>query len=354
MLRKPLLAARFSLDRLPRRRRRFRRRRCVSGLPRTPMCWIRRWRAHFVGRIVFAAMCDKLVDISPELDIVPQLATEWQWTEANRALVMKLRPGVKFHDGEAFDAAAVRVNIERHLTLPGSPEKPRSARSTMVVVVDDHTVKFVLSAPFAPLLSQLSDRAGMNGVRRRRPSRAASSATGRFAPDRTNSSSGWRRTASSSNASPITGTRTRCISTGSPFCRSPIRRCGWPICNRAGSDLIERVAATDLDQARQDPRIKTADITGLGYTGLTINLNNGVRAKTRSARMPGWRRGIELAIDTHQVLPSVFNGPSFSRATSGSGAGHPIMSGNARPGRPAARCHGESAARRRRARQTRR
>src|SRR5712692_3616641 len=57
----------------------------------------------FVGRVVFAALCDKLVDISPELDIVPQLATEWRWTDANKGLVMKLRPGVKFQDGESFD-----------------------------------------------------------------------------------------------------------------------------------------------------------------------------------------------------------------------------------------------------------
>ena len=85
----------------------------------------------FVGRIVFAALCDKLVDISPELDIVPQLATSWQWTDANRALVMKLRPGVKFHDGEPFDAAAVKFSIERHLTLPGSNRKAEiSAVST--------------------------------------------------------------------------------------------------------------------------------------------------------------------------------------------------------------------------------
>src|SRR6059058_2051420 len=77
----------------------------------------------YVGRIVFASMCDKLVDISPELDIVPQLATEWHWTDDNKGLVMKLRQGVKFQDGEPFDATAVKFNIERHLTLPGSNRK---------------------------------------------------------------------------------------------------------------------------------------------------------------------------------------------------------------------------------------
>ena len=38
----------------------------------------------YVGRIVFASLCDKLVDISPELDVVPQLATEWQWTDETK------------------------------------------------------------------------------------------------------------------------------------------------------------------------------------------------------------------------------------------------------------------------------
>src|SRR5229473_8442961 len=69
----------------------------------------------FVGRIVFASLCDKLVDISPELDIVPQLATEWQLVDDNKGLVMKLRQGVLFHDGEKLDAAAVKFSLERHL-----------------------------------------------------------------------------------------------------------------------------------------------------------------------------------------------------------------------------------------------
>src|ERR1700751_4534045 len=100
----------------------------------------------YVGRIVFASLCDKLVDISPELDIVPQLAIEWQWTDGNKGLVMKIRQGVKFHDGEPLDAAAVKFSLERHLTLPGSNRKAEISAVTAIEIVDDHTVKLMLSA----------------------------------------------------------------------------------------------------------------------------------------------------------------------------------------------------------------
>ncbi|HEX4615759.1 MAG TPA: ABC transporter substrate-binding protein, partial [Stellaceae bacterium] len=77
----------------------------------------------FVSYVVRTALCDKLFDIGLEQEIVPQLATQWEWTDDKRGLVIKLRPGVKFHDGEPFDAAAVKYSIERHLTMPGSSWK---------------------------------------------------------------------------------------------------------------------------------------------------------------------------------------------------------------------------------------
>src|SRR6516162_339326 len=115
----------------------------------------------FSGRIVFAAMCDKLFDIGPELEIVPQLATGWEWTDANRGLIIRVRAGVKFQDDEPLDAAAVKFSIERHLMMPGSTRKAEISAVTRVETIDDHTVKLALSAPFAPLLAQLTDRAGM-------------------------------------------------------------------------------------------------------------------------------------------------------------------------------------------------
>src|SRR4051812_7634287 len=115
----------------------------------------------FVGRIVFAGLCDKLFDIDEKLNVVPQLATGYEWSADGKALTMKLRPGVTFHDGEKFDAGAVKYNIERHKTIAGSNRRGELAPVASVDVVDPLTVRFALSTPFVPLLAQLSDRAGM-------------------------------------------------------------------------------------------------------------------------------------------------------------------------------------------------
>ncbi|MCC7285790.1 MAG: ABC transporter substrate-binding protein, partial [Burkholderiaceae bacterium] len=115
----------------------------------------------FVGRIVFAALCDKLIDIDEKLNMVPQLATSWQWSADSKALTMKIRPGVTFHDGEKLDAAAVKFNLERHKTMQGSNRRGELAPLASVDVVDPLTVRLNLSAPFSPLLAALADRAGM-------------------------------------------------------------------------------------------------------------------------------------------------------------------------------------------------
>src|SRR5579872_2836959 len=60
----------------------------------------------YVGRIVFAGMCDKLFDIDAKLNIVPQLATGYEWKDPTH-LVIHLRDGVRFQDNEPLDADAV-------------------------------------------------------------------------------------------------------------------------------------------------------------------------------------------------------------------------------------------------------
>src|SRR5580704_15296873 len=50
----------------------------------------------YVGRVVYAGMCDKLFDIDEKLRIVPQLATGYEYPDATH-LVIHLRPNVTFH-----------------------------------------------------------------------------------------------------------------------------------------------------------------------------------------------------------------------------------------------------------------
>src|SRR6201986_4790477 len=111
----------------------------------------------YVGRIVFASFCDKLFDIDEKLNIVPQLALSHETSADGKEMTIKLRPGVKFHDGEPFDAEAAKYSLERHLTFPTSFRKPELAAVDHVDVVDPLTIKLVLKTPFSPLIAQLTD-----------------------------------------------------------------------------------------------------------------------------------------------------------------------------------------------------
>ena len=86
----------------------------------------------FVGLIVYTALCDKLVDIDPDLNIVPRLATDWSWSDDETELTMSLREGVVFHDGTPFNAEAMITNIDRSQNLPGSRRKSGVASVTAV------------------------------------------------------------------------------------------------------------------------------------------------------------------------------------------------------------------------------
>ena len=265
----------------------------------------------YVGRIVFASLCDKLVDITPELEIVPQLATEWQWTDGNKGLVMKLRQGVKFHDGEPFDAAAVKFNIERHLKLPGSNRKAEISAVTAVDIVDDHTVKLVLSAPFAPLLAQLTDRAGMMVSPKAAQSAQASGGdfsthpvcagpfkfVERVAQDRIV----LERFADYWNKDKVAFDKVIFL----PIPDSTVRLANL---QSGGLDLIERVMATDVDAVKKDSRLKFAEITSLAYQSITTNLNNGPRSKNPLGQDARVRQALELSIDRAALNQVVFNG----------------------------------------------
>src|SRR3954464_5478129 len=95
----------------------------------------------YVGRIVFASFCDKLFDIDDKVNIVPQLALSHETSADGKEVTIKLRPNVKFHDGEPFDAEAAKFSLERHLNFPTSFRKAELAAVDHVEVADPLTVK---------------------------------------------------------------------------------------------------------------------------------------------------------------------------------------------------------------------
>ena len=100
----------------------------------------------YVGRIVFASFCDKLFDIDQNLNVVPQLALSHSTSADGKTVTIKLRPGVKFHDGEPFNAEAAKFSIDRHTSMTGSFRKPELAAVDHVDVVDPLTINVVLKS----------------------------------------------------------------------------------------------------------------------------------------------------------------------------------------------------------------
>jgi peptide/nickel transport system substrate-binding protein len=116
----------------------------------------------FVGRTVFANMCQKLYDIDARLNIVPQLAASLPViTDGGRTYTIHLKTGIKFNDGTPFNAAAVQTTLEHYLTDPQSVRAAELTGLKSVSVSGPDTVVLHLSTPFAPLTSVLADRSGM-------------------------------------------------------------------------------------------------------------------------------------------------------------------------------------------------
>ena len=94
---------------------------------------------------------EPLLAIERDLQPVPRLATSWSASPDATVYTFNLRRGVKFHDGTAFDAEAVKFNLERIQTIKKGPAW-LLAYVKSVEAVDSQTVRITLSQPFSPFL----------------------------------------------------------------------------------------------------------------------------------------------------------------------------------------------------------
>jgi peptide/nickel transport system substrate-binding protein len=259
----------------------------------------------YVGRLVFAALCDKLFDVTPDLRIVPQLATGYEWAADHKSVVLKLRPGVKFHDGEPLNAEAVRFNIDRHINTPGSFRKSEIGEITKVDVVNDLTVRLSLSEPLTPLIAALTDRAGMmvspkaaRELGDRFGTKPVCAGPYRFVERVAQGKIVLERFASYWDKGSVHLERLEFV----PITDSTARLASL----RSGDlHMIERVSPTDLGQIREDPRLKVVGVPELGFQVIRLNVANGPKSKAfADVRV---REAVDLAIDRETLVKTVFN-----------------------------------------------
>jgi peptide/nickel transport system substrate-binding protein len=262
----------------------------------------------FVGRIVYTAMCDKLVDVSPDLKIVPQLATAWAWSEDGKVLTMTLREGVKFHDGTDMDAAAVVATIERNMTLTESRRKSELASVEKVEASGPLEVKFTLKRPDVTLLAQLSDRAGMIVS-----PKAAKELGANF------------------GSSPVCAGPFKFVEriqqdrivlekfedywnkdnvfidkvTYMPIPDSTVRLANL---QSGDLDMIERLAPTDAAAVKANPDLRYEAVVNIGYMALYANIANGPRADNPFGKDKRLRQAFSLAIDRDALNQIVYEG----------------------------------------------
>jgi len=263
----------------------------------------------YVGRIVFASLCDKLFEIDDKLNIVPQLALSHETTEDGKTVIIKLRQGVKFHDGEAMDAEAVKTSLERHLTMQGSFRRPELAAVDKVEVAAPDTVRILLKNPFSPLIAQLADRAGMilspKAVKEAGDKfglRPVCAGPFRFVERVQQDRIVLEKFPGYWNAANVHVDRI----VFRPIEESTVRLANL---KSGGLDLIERALATDLKEIRADPKLRVATQIEIGYQGLTLNLANGDAGKNGPfGKDPRVRQALEAAIDRKALSDVVFNG----------------------------------------------
>jgi peptide/nickel transport system substrate-binding protein len=271
----------------------------------------------FVGRIVFANMCEKLYDVDKNLNIIPQLAADLpQISNDGKTVTIKLRTGVKFNDGTDFNADAVKTTLERDKTDKQSSRASELADVTAVDVVDPSTVKLTLKEPYAPLTAILADRAGMI------ESPAQLKKMGdKFGQDpvcvgpfsfKSRPSSDEINLVKSQYYYDKDKVKLDAVTfqaVTQPNVRATNLRSG-------DINVAGRLAPPDIKALQGVSNVKLQQVTSLGYQGISINVSNGNGAgnapfdlvSTPLAQHQELRQAFALTLDRDAINKVVFNG----------------------------------------------
>ena len=104
---------------------------------------------------VIASVAENLLYRGPDGKLVPWLAESWTVARDGRSVTFKLRRDVKFHDGTAFNADAVKFNFDRIVDPKFKAGGARAALGSYAgsKVLDEFTVQVLFETPYSPFLN---------------------------------------------------------------------------------------------------------------------------------------------------------------------------------------------------------
>jgi glutathione transport system substrate-binding protein len=115
-----------------------------------------------LSQAVVKSFYQGLYGFDREMKMVPVLAESYEASKDGLVYTMKLRHGIKFHDGTDFNAEAVKVNFDR-VTNPDNKLKRYVLYKNIAKteVIDPYTVRFTLKEPFSPFINSLAHPSGV-------------------------------------------------------------------------------------------------------------------------------------------------------------------------------------------------
>ncbi|MEU6476589.1 ABC transporter substrate-binding protein [Streptomyces sp. NPDC047017] len=251
----------------------------------------------------FQAVYDTLIKRTPDGGFQPMLATKWAYSKDRTRLSLTLREGVRFSDGSAFDAKAVKADLEHFKGGGGGGAKYLDVLKS-VKVVDASHVELDLSAPDPALLFYLSDAAGLMAAPAELDGGSLKTTpvgTGPYTLDKSRTAVGNK----------YVFTRKKDYwGKALPFATLTISVFDneTAIVNGLRTGQIDSAVVQDADQQQSlasDTRLHKTD-TAFDFQGLLLFDRGGVR--TPALRVPKVRQALNYALDRRTMLDEIRQG----------------------------------------------
>ncbi|WP_282183159.1 ABC transporter substrate-binding protein, partial [Azospirillum brasilense] len=123
--------------------------------------------ASAIGEITLYNVFETLTRINPDGSTSPLLAERWDISPDLKTLTFHLRRGVKFHNGAAFNAEAVKYSFDRAAVEKSTNKDKRTFANLTAQVVDEHTVTVASKEADPDLLFLLGQATAECGGQRR-------------------------------------------------------------------------------------------------------------------------------------------------------------------------------------------